>query len=122
MTTNTQTLFDQLGGAAAVDAAVDIFYRKVLGDDRISHYFEAVDMSRQREKQKAFLSFAFGGPSPYAGASIREAHARMKLTEADFNAVMEHLGATLAELKVPPALIQEAAGIALSVKKDVLNC
>ncbi len=33
------TLFEQLGGEGAVDAAVDIFYRKVLSDDRISHYF-----------------------------------------------------------------------------------
>ena len=116
------SLYDRLGGEAAVDVAVDVFYRKVLADDRISHYFEDVDMSRQRAKQKAFLTFAFGGPNRYPGApDIRAAHARMKLKEADFDAVMEHLGATLAELKVPPALIQEAAGIALSVKNDVLN-
>ena len=116
-----QSLYDRLGGAAAVDAAVDVFYRKVLSDDRISHYFEDVDMNRQREKQKAFLTFAFGGPNRYAGASIRSAHAPMKLKEADFNAVMEHLAATLVELKVPAPLIGEAAAIAMSVKNDVLN-
>jgi len=31
-TTTGNTLYDQIGGAAAVDAAVDIFYEKVLGD------------------------------------------------------------------------------------------
>src|SRR5215471_17762639 len=54
------TLFERLGGAPAVDAAVDIFYRKVLTDDRISHFFEDVDMDRQAAKQKAFLTMVMG--------------------------------------------------------------
>lgn len=117
----TQSLYERIGGAAAVDAAVDVFYRKVLADHRINHYFDSVDMDGQRAKQKAFLTFAFGGPADYSGKDMRTAHAHMKLTEADFDAVMENLGATLEELKVPAELINEAAGIAMSVKNDVLN-
>jgi hemoglobin len=117
-----RSLYDRIGGEPAVEAAVDVFYRKVLNDDRISHHFDDVEMSVQREKQKAFLTFAFGGPKPgRSGPDMRVAHARLKLTEQDFDAVLEHLGATLAELQVPNELIAEAAGIALSVKNDVLN-
>jgi hemoglobin len=116
-----KSLYERLGGEAAVDAAVDIFYRKVLADERIAHYFEDVDMAVQRAKQKAFLTLAFGGPNRYTGSELRKAHARMKLTEADFDAVMGHLGDTLVELKVPGPLIAEAAAIANSVKNDVLN-
>ena len=115
------SLYERIGGEAAVDAAVDLFYRKVLADDRINKYFDTVDMDAQRAKQKAFLTFAFGGPSAYTGKDMRAAHAKMKLTEADFTAVMENLGATLVELKVPGPLIEEAAGIAMSVKEHVLN-
>jgi len=115
------SIYERLGGEAAVDAAVDIFYRKVLTDDRISSFFDDVDMDRQRAKQKAFLTFAFGGPSAYSGQDMRSAHARMNLTEAHFNAVMENLGATLSELGVPPELIGEAAAIALSVKGDIVS-
>jgi hemoglobin len=115
------SLYERLGGEAAVDAAVDIFYRKVLADERISHYFDTVDMDTQRNKQKAFLTFAFGGPNGYAGKDMRTAHAKMNLSETEFDAVMENLGATLTELKVPDELIGEAAGIAMSVKDDVLN-
>ncbi len=104
-----------------MDAAVDVFYRRVLSDDRISHFFDTVDMDRQRAKQKAFLTFAFGGPHHYSGKDMRAAHAKMNLTEQHFDAVMENLGAALAELNVPEALIGEAAAIALSVKNDVLN-
>jgi hemoglobin len=119
---STKSLYERIGGEPAVEAAVDVFYRKVLSDDRISHHFEDVDMNRQREKQKAFLTFAFGGPSQYTSAAVmRTAHARLKLTDADFDAVMEHLGATLAELGVPAEAIGEAAGIAASVKNEVLN-
>ena len=115
------SIYERLGGEAAVDAAVDIFYRKVLADERISSFFDDVDMDRQRAKQKAFLTFAFGGPNSYAGKDMRAAHARMKLTELHFNAVMENLAATLTELGVPPALIGEAAAIALSVKGDIVS-
>ena len=116
-----ESLYDKLGGEAAVDAAVDLFYRKVLADDRISHFFDTVDMDGQRAKQKAFLTVAFGGPNKYSGKDMRAAHAHMKLTEEHFDAVMEHLGGTLKDLKVPDDLIGQAATIALSVKDDVLN-
>lgn len=115
------SLYERIGGEAAVDAAVDLFYRKVLADDRISQFFDTVDMDRQRAKQKAFLTFAFGGPNAYSGKDMRSAHAKMNLTEEHFGAVMENLGGTLKELGVPDELIGEAAAIAMSVKGDVLN-
>lgn len=116
-----KSLYERLGGQAAVDAAVDIFYRKVLADKRISRFFDTVDMDGQRAKQKAFLTVAFGGPNQYSGKDMRAAHARLHLNESHFNAVMEKLGETLKELKVPDSLIGEAAGIATSVKDEVLN-
>lgn len=115
------SLYQRLGGEAAVDAAVDIFYRKVLADPRICDFFDTVDMDRQRAKQKSFLTVAFGGPSNYSGKDMRSAHAHMKLTEEHFDAVMENLGGTLKELNVPDELIAQAAKVALSVKDDVLN-
>ena len=115
------SVYERIGGAAAVDAAVDIFYRKVLADDRISEFFDTVDMESQHIKQKAFLTMAFGGPNEYTGKDMREAHKHMKLTEVHFTAVAENLIATLKELNVPQTDIDEIVGIALSVKDDVLN-
>jgi len=42
----TQSLYEKIGGEGAVNAAVDIFYRKVLADDRINRFFEGVDMEK----------------------------------------------------------------------------
>ena len=61
------TLFEKLGGEAAVDLAVDRFYERVLQDDRINHFFASVDMVKQREHQKAFFTYAFGGTDRPAG-------------------------------------------------------
>jgi hemoglobin len=115
------SVFEQIGGAAAVDAAVDIFYRKVLSDPLISHFFDSVDMDRQIGKQKAFLTMAFGGPNNYTGKDMRNAHKHMKLTEAHFGAVAGHLQSTLQELNVPANLIGEVLKIAASTHDDVLN-
>ena len=115
------SVFEQIGGGAAVDAAVDIFYRKVLSDPVISHFFDSVDMDRQIGKQKAFLTMAFGGPNNYSGKDMRNAHRHMKLTEEHFQAVATHLQGTLQELNVPQHLIDEVMKIAASTRDDVLN-
>lgn len=120
----SQTLYERIGGEAAVNAAVDIFYRKVLNDYRINRFFDGADMEKQLAKQKAFFTMAFGGPNNYSGKDMRNAHAhlvKMGLDSSHFDAVMEHLGGTLKELNVPPDLIAEAAGIAESTRKDVLG-
>lgn len=117
------SVYDEIGGEAAVNAAVDVFYRKVLKDDRIKHFFEGVDMGTQSAKQKAFLTMALGGPNKYTGADMRKGHAHLVakgLNDSHFDAVMEHLGATLTELKVPGHLIAQAAAIAESTRNDVL--
>lgn len=118
---STTSIYEKIGGEAAVDAAVDIFYRKVLLDDRISEFFDTVDMESQHTKQKAFLTMAFGGPNNYSGKDMREAHKHMSLTEDHFNAVAENLVATLQELNVPADIIDGIVAICLSVKDDVLN-
>ncbi|WP_309398103.1 group I truncated hemoglobin [Cerasicoccus maritimus] len=119
------TIYDKLGGEPAIDAAVDIFYVKVLADDRIKHFFVGVDMDKQRDHQKKFLTFAFGGPSNYSGRSMGPAHAKlvqdMGLNDTHFDAVVENLAATLTELGVPDELIGEVAAVAESVRADVLG-
>ena len=119
-----KSLYERIGGEAAVDAAVDIFYRKVLADDRVNQFFENVDMEKQAAKQKAFLTMAFGGPHNYTGEDMRKGHAHLVakgLNDSHFDAIMENLGATLQELNVPADLIAEAAAIAESTRNDVLG-
>jgi hemoglobin len=124
MSAITPTLFEQLGGQAAVDAAVDAFYRKVLTDDRVSRFFDGVDMDRQIAKQKAFLTMAFGGPNHYTGKDMRAGHAhllKMGLNDSHVDAIIELLGQTLREMGVAEDLIGQVAAIAESTRNDVLS-
>ena len=119
-----QTLYEKIGGQEAVAAAVDVFYQKVLSDERIKHFFDDVDMTIQFQKQKRFLTYAFGGPHKYTGLKMKEAHARLLekgLDASHVDAVIELLGATLKQLKVAPELIKEVADIAESVRDEVLG-
>lgn len=118
------SLYDRLGGEPAVSAAVDIFYRKVLSDDRISHFFDDTDMDQQIAKQKSFLTVAFGGPNNYSGRDMKAGHAHLVsrgLNDSHVDAVIELLGGTLAELGVGQTDIQEVAAIANSVRDAVLG-
>ena len=115
-----QTLFDRIGGMAAVNAAVDIFYPKVLADETLSHFFTNVNIATQSVKQKAFLAYAFGASMAYSGKKMSDAHAHMNLTEAHFNAVAGHLVTTLQALQVPQNLIDEVVVIAMSTKADIV--
>lgn len=118
------SLYEQIGGAAAVDQAVDIFYRKMLSDDRVARFFETVDMDRQAAKQKAFLTMVFGGPNSYTGLDMRRAHApllRLGLNDTHVDIVIGHLGDTLKELGVGAEQIAQVAALANSVRDDVLS-
>lgn len=118
------SLYERIGGEAAVNAAVDVFYGKVMDDYRINRFFGKSDMAKQAEHLKTFMTVAFGGPNNYTGRSLRDGHARlvnMGLNDSHYDVVMEHLGATLQELNVPADLIAEAAAIVESVRGEVLG-
>jgi hemoglobin len=120
----SKTLYERIGGEPAVNAAVDIFYRKVLNDHRINRFFDDVDMEKQAAKQKAFLTMAFGGPHNYTGEDMRKGHAhlvKMGLDDSHFDAVVEDLGSTLEELNVPQELINEVVAICETTRNDVLG-
>lgn len=117
-------LFEQIGGREAVNAAVDVFYRHILADNRIAHFFEGVDMERQRNKQKAFLMMAFGGPNQYTGKNLRDGHAHLVakgLDNSHFDAVAENLVKTLQELSVPQNLIDQVLAIVAPTRDEVLG-
>ncbi len=120
-TVDGASLYEKIGGKDAVQAAVDIFYDKLLADDHLRHFFEAVNMERQKGKQRAFLTMAFGGPVNYEGKDLREGHQHLKLDDNHFNAVAGHLQETLDELGVPEELSGQVMQIAASTRDDVLN-
>jgi hemoglobin len=120
-----ETLFERIGGEAAVVAAVDLFYDKVMADALTRPFFAGIDMPAQIKKQVAFMTMAFGGPDQYKGRDLKTAHAGLVkdhgLTDVHFDAVAGHLEATLVELGVEPGLIHEALTIVAGTRNQVLG-
>jgi hemoglobin len=118
------SLYERLGGEAAVMAAVDIFYDKVLDDPLLAPHFAKLDMKRQVQKQIAFMSWAFGAAKPYEYRPLGEAHRALVqagVSHAHFDAVVAHLRATLDELMVAPALVDEVITLVESTRGSVLG-
>jgi hemoglobin len=118
------SLYDRIGGEAAVLAAVVLFYKKVLADETTKSFFSELDMEKQTQKQIAFMTWAFGGPAEHKGRDLREAHAglvKRGLNDVHFDAVAKHLKATLEELGVEPELVNEALTIVGGTRKEVLG-
>jgi len=118
------SLYEQLGGAPAIQAATEVFYRKVLQDEELAPFFDDIDMDAQIGKQAAFLTMVTGGPNAYTGRDMRSAHARLQskgISDRHVDLVIKHLGDTLKELGVSDELIQVVANTAESVRNDVLN-
>lgn len=117
------SIYEQIGGSELIRVAVEIFYRKVLLDDRVADFFEGVDMDRQIAKQASFLTMITDGPNHYTGKDMRAAHQRLVgrgLSDTHVDIVLEHLRSTFAELGVKPEHIEHIIAKANSMRDDVL--
>ncbi len=119
-----QPLFDRIGGEAAVGAAVDLFYQKVLKDPLLIPFFEGKDMAKQNAKLNMFMTAAFGGPVKYSGKTMTAAHAeavKNGLADEHFDRVAWHLQTTLGDLKVPQGIVEEVMGVVGTTREAVLG-
>ena len=99
-----EDLFDLIGGRRTIEAAIDLFYDKVLHDDNLRHFFERVDMAHLRSRQAMFISMLLGG-RVYTGKDIHHAHARFRdhgLNETHFDLFLNHFRSALEEVGVKP--------------------
>ncbi|WP_026929484.1 group I truncated hemoglobin [Glycomyces tenuis] len=117
----TTTVFEQIGGEAAVEAVVAIFYGKVTDDPALAGYFEGIDMDRLKTHQARFVGQALGASRPYSGRSMRKAHADLAITSPDFDRVVGHLAASLTEAGVDAETIGVIAGALAPLKDEIVT-
>jgi hemoglobin len=122
MTTSTApTLFERLGGAASINAAVDAFYDRVLADPELAPFFDEVDTARLRAHQRAFLTMALGGPRDYDGRNLSDAHRNLNIGAREFDLVAGHLAAVLVDLGVPEELADDTLTAVAGLRGVVLG-
>src|SRR5918998_824247 len=114
------TLYEKMGGESAIKEMVDDFYRDVLADEIVSHFFDHTDMEKQRRHQTAFISYALGGSEQYSGRSMEKAHEGLNLQPEHFDAIVKHLNEALAVHGVSPEDMNAVSDRVLTLKDAVL--
>ncbi len=121
-----KTLYDNLGKKKGITAVVDDFVGRCAADTRINSFFKATAADPKRlAKFKMNLvdqiCQAAGGPCKYTGKSMKEAHAGMGISTADFNALVADLVAALDKAKVAEADKNALLGVLGPMKSDIVE-
>jgi hemoglobin len=116
-----RTLYERLGGLDAITAVVESFRDTVAADDKINLKFARTDLARLRKMLIDQVCEATGGPCEYRGRGMKEAHAGMKVTKGEFNALVEDLVKTLNHFKVPSREQSELLAILGPLKSEIVE-
>ncbi|HEX8068709.1 MAG TPA: group 1 truncated hemoglobin [Pyrinomonadaceae bacterium] len=116
-----KSLYERLGGEAAISAVIDDFVARVAADARINQKFARSNIERVKFHLKQQVCQATGGPCKYTGLSMKQSHKNMKVTEGEFTALVEDLVATLDKFNVPAAEKNELLGILGPLKSQIVE-
>jgi len=115
------SLFERLGGLAAIESVIDDFVGRCAADDRINTKFARSDVARLRKSLVDQVCEAGGGPCTYAGRGMKETHDGMGVTAGEFDALVEDLVATLGQFQVPQAEQDELLGLLGPMRGDIVE-
>jgi hemoglobin len=121
MAMEKKSLYDRLGGKPAITAVVDDFIGNVAGDTRINQRFANADIPRLKRMLVDQICQASGGPCTYTGASMKDAHKGMKISDGEFNALVEDLVKSLDKFKVGAQEKNDLLGALGGMKPDIVN-
>jgi hemoglobin len=115
------SLYERLGGQAAIESVIDDFVARCAGDDRINKKFVRSDVPRLKRMLVDQVCEATGGPCTYAGRDMKETHDGMGVTAGEFDSLVEDLVATLNEFDVPQQKQDELLGVLRPLRSDIVE-
>jgi hemoglobin len=115
------TLYDQLGGNAAVTKVVDDMVGHIAADKRINSFFANANIPRLKKLLVEQVCAGTGGPCTYTGKDMASTHKGMNINSAQFNALVEDLQMALADNNVPIGLGNQLLAVLAPMKPDVDN-
>jgi hemoglobin len=113
------TIYEEIGGAEAIEAVVEDFYVRVLADEQLAGFFTGTNMARLKGKQAEFFGAALGGPDPYTGAPMRQVHQGRGIARHHFNLVAGHLADSLSAAGVPDGLVDQIIAAVAPLADDI---
>jgi hemoglobin len=115
------TIYQAIGGRAAVAAAVEGLYGRIIADPVLGRFFPHGVAAKHRAYVVTVLGEALGGPERYRGPDLAKAHGGLGITDPDFDRTAGHLAATLDSLGVPGHLASQIVGIVAGLRPVVVT-
>jgi hemoglobin len=120
----TPSLYTRLGGYDAITAVTDDFIGRLATDKQISRFFvghSQDSLKKIRQHVVDQLCAATGGPCVYTGRDMKTSHQGLGISEAEWNAGVVHLTATLDKFKVAEKEKSEVLALVSTLKKDIVE-
>lgn len=124
-----KSLYERLGGEAAIKAVVDDFVGRAAGNPKVNFTRKGIkeweaseaNVGKLKKHLVALIGAVTGGPQKYEGRDMKSLHAGMKITSAEFGALAGDLKATLDKFKVPAKEQDELLKIVGSTAADIVE-
>jgi hemoglobin len=116
-----KSLYERLGGKEAITAVVDDFVGRVAADKRINGFFAKASVPRLKMMLVDQICEATGGPCKYTGRDMKSTHQGMGITNADFDALVGDLVASLDKFKVGEREQQELLAALGPMRKNIVQ-
>ncbi len=113
--------YQELGGKDGVEKIVDNFINEISFDKNIVKFFEGTDINRLREKLIEQFCHESGGPCEYTGDSMKDVHAGMQITKAEFNRVVELLQAAMDDAGTPQTAQNRLIRSLAPMRPDIIH-
>ena len=115
------SLYEQIGGDAGMTSLVDELYRRILDDAQLRPFFDGADMARIKRHQAALLTTVLGGPHPYTGRDLADAHTRLDITDGDYQRVGDHLVGVLADIGAEVPVVDKVVRALVDVRPQIVK-
>ena len=136
-----KSLYDRLGGDAGIKLIIDDFTPRALADPRVNWQRKGVKqggfsihrgrsvqwndspdaVQKLKEHLEQFLALATGGPTKYDGKEMHGAHAGLHITNAEFDASLGDLKASLDKLEIPNREQKELLSVVESTRPQIVE-
>ena len=136
-----KSLYERLGAEPGLTKIVDDFMSRALQDPRVNWQRKGVkrggfhlgaakevtwdaspdNVARVKKHMTQFFSLATGGPPRYEGKEMKAAHADLHITNAEFDAAVGDLKASLDNLQIPNREQKELLAIVESTRPQIVT-
>jgi len=114
------TLYERLGGHAAITAVVDDAIVNVTADPRINARFANAGPGLTKNLVD-LVCLRTGGPCKYGGLDMAAAHEGMFIRDDEFDALVEDMAKSLDKFKVPAREKGEALAILRQMRNAIVG-